>query len=240
MIRRITDISSLSGVSSPLLPLVYSDHRHVREDTDGVYIQEIDGNITLAISKRNGSANVLGVSDSWDKDELFSFISFAHISCITADIMLDESFSGYCLMEAPTAPSGNSCIKELSSRSSVDEYKTVHELLKSDGDDFSHWYPSFSAGINDGTGAGVYTSEEESCALCTAIYGGMGVVSGVFTKPQFRGMGKGRECVRGLLGVLYNMDVSHALLWCEDKNIAFYKKSGFSVAGKIFYREETE
>ena len=73
MIKKVTDINSLSGVLSPLLPLICGDFVYPYNDTDGAYIQ-LDENedITAVLSLKNGSATVVKINSSVDLKEIIT------------------------------------------------------------------------------------------------------------------------------------------------------------------------
>lgn len=237
MIGKLTDIGELSGVLSPLLPLIYCDFYSYTNDTDGVYVQEIDGEITLAFSLKNGSVNLSLLSEKWDKDEFVSFVNFTHTRYITADFKWDDISDSLCLMERETENLVSEKVTSITVQSTLNEYKNIHSLLGDKGDDFESWYVSFSGKVNSGKAFAVYTEDFHSCAVCTAVFNGTGVIAGVYTKEESRGKGYGKRAVSGLLGAMYNARVNKTLLWCEYKNIVFYEKLGFTRKGEIFYSE---
>jgi TatD DNase family protein len=99
------------------------------------------------------------------------------------------------------------------------------------------WYISFSGKVNSGNALAVYTEGFRSCAVCTAIFNDTGIIAGVYTNAEHRGKGYGKIAVSGLLDAMCGKGISSALLWCEDKNISFYEKIGFSRTGEIYYSE---
>lgn len=236
MIEKLTDIGRLSGVLSPLLPLIYCDYYSCVNEADGVYIQTIDGKDKLLISMRNGSVVITALADDWDRDELLSFIGFTHTAYVTADFQWDEDARPFNLMECEAINGGNNTIA-ITSQSTLNEYRSLHALLGEASDEFDGWYISFSGRVNTHRALAVYTEGFCSCALCTAIMGDTGVIAGVYTTPQYRGKGYGKVAVTGLVSALSDLGVSNVVLWCEDKNIPFYEKSGFTRKGEIYYSE---
>lgn len=237
MIGKLTDIGELSGVSSPLLPLIYCDFYSCSNDTDGVYIQTVDGDITLVLSLKNGSVSLSLLSDNWDKDELLSFVKFTHTGYITADFKWDDSVESFCLMERSSDNVSYNDVTVITPQSTVREYRNIHSLLGDAGDDFDSWYVQFSGKVNNGSAVAVYTEDFRSCAVCTAVSDGTGIVAGVYTDEQYRGKGYGKKVVSGLLSAMNSAGISDAVLWCEDKNIAFYENLGFTRKGEIYYSE---
>ena len=92
MIKKVTDINSLSGVLSPLLPLICGDFVYPYNDTDGAYIQ-LDENedITAVLSLKNGSATVVKMSSSVDINEIKIFLSFSCVTSFISDFPLKFS-----------------------------------------------------------------------------------------------------------------------------------------------------
>lgn len=237
MIVRLTDIGRLSGVSSPLLPLIYCDYYSCVNETDGVYVQTVDDEDTLLFSLRNGAVNLVCLSEKWDKDEFLSLTNFTHTRYVTADFKWDYSAEAYFLMEYCAEKPVSKKVTSITAQSTLNEYRNIHSLLSDEGDDFESWYVAFSSKINNGQALAVYTDDFRSCAVCTAIFDGVGVVAGVYTNTEHRGKGYGRSAVLGLLGAMNKANVRKAVLWCEDKNISFYEKSGFTRKGEIYYSE---
>lgn len=237
MIGKVTDIGRLSGVNSPLLPLIYCDFYTSVNETDGVYVQTVDDEDALLLSLRNGALNLVYLSDKWDKDEFLSFVNFTHTSYITSDFCWDSNTAELCLMMCKCYASDNKAVKVVNERSTLNEYRSIHSLLGDKNDDFDSWYVSFSGKINSKNAVAVYTEDFRSCAVCTAVMNDLGVIAGVYTDNEYRRRGYGKSAVRGLLNALYDMGTTASLLWCEDKNISFYEKSGFTRKGEIYYSE---
>ncbi len=237
MIGKLTDIGKLSGVYSPLLPLIYCDFYSCVNETDGVYVQTVDDEETLLFSLRNGAVNSVYLSDKWDKDEFLSFINFTHTSCVISDFRWDNNMSACCLMECNCYAQDENNTTVITPQSTLNEYRNIHSLLGDAEDDFDSWFTSFSGKVNSRRALAVYTEGFRSCAVCTAVMNNRGVIAGVYTDVGCRGKGYGRKAVQGLLSALCDMGISTALLWCEDKNIAFYEKLGFTCKGEIYYSE---
>lgn len=237
MIEKLTDIGELSGDQSPLLPLIYCDFHSCVNEIDGVYIQRVDGEITLAFSLKNSSVTLSLLSEKWDKDEFVSFVNFTHTRYVTADFKWDDTAESVCLMERCTENLISEKVISITAQSTLNEYRNIHSLLSDEGDDFESWYISFSGKVNSGKALAVYTEDFRSCAVCTAIFNDTGIIAGVYTNAEYRGKGYGKIAVSGLLGAMYKTNVKKALLWCEEKNISFYEKIGFSRIGEIYYSE---
>ena len=237
MIEKLTHIGELSGDQSPLLPLIYCDFHSCVNETDGVYIQRVDGEITLAFSLKNSSVTLSLLSEKWDKDEFVSFVNFTHTRYVTADFKWDGTAESVCLMERCTENLISEKVTSITAQSTLNEYRNIHSLLSDEGDDFESWYISFSGKVNSGNALAVYTEDFRSCAVCTAVFNDTGIIAGVYTNAEHRGKGYGKIAVSGLLDAMCGKGISSALLWCEEKNISFYEKIGFSRIGEIYYSE---
>lgn len=243
MIKKVTDINSLSGVSSPLLPLIYGDFIYPYNDTDGAYIQlDENGDITAVLSLKNGSAAVVKMSSSVDINEIKTFFSFSCVTSVISDFSLQLSNEKtYKLLMCTPDKKEEKETNNLSVESGVSEYKSVYGLLSQSGENFGNWYPVFSKKINNGFAEAVYKNVGGvfvSTATATAIYNDTAIISGVYTSLDFRNKGYASECVNGLLNQLYKSGVKRTYLWCENKNISFYKKLGFTVCGEVYCGDE--
>lgn len=243
MIKRVTDINSLSGVSSPLLPLIYGDYKFPYNDTDGAYIQlDENDNITAVLSLKNGSATVVKISSLVDINEIKTLFSFSCVTSVISDFSLDYGDEKtYTLLMCTPDEKDTNATRPITVESGVAEYKSVYSLLSQNGKNFDNWFPVFSKKINNGVAAAVYKTVDDaivSTAVCTAIYKETAIVSGVYTSDAFRNKGYASECVNGLLNQLYKSGVKKTYLWCENKNISFYNKLGFALCGEIYVREE--
>lgn len=234
MIEKLTDIGELSGDQSPLLPLIYCDFYTCINETDGVYIQTVEGEKALLFSLRNSTVTVSRLSDKYDSDEFMSFVNFTHTTHIIGDFMFSDRCEEFRLMSRKCDAISDDGFFVITPDSSVSEYRNIHSLLGEDGDDFGSWYIAFSRKVNSRNAVAVYTEDFRSCAVCTAVAKGVGVIAGVYTDREYRGMGYGKKAVEGLVYVLNGMNVSSALLWCTEENVSFYEKSGFSCIGKLY------
>lgn len=240
MIERVADFNSLSGVSSPLLPLLYVDFKFAENDIDGVYCQIIDGEKTVVFSLKSCCANVIKLSDNYEGDELKAFFNFAHIDNIVADFKFDDNLKDCVFMGISLKENDKTEVCVLSKTSVINDYKAVFSLLNG-GNNFDDWFPSFSKKINYGNGAAVYISENGisvSCAVSPAVFSDIGIIGGVFTEYAYRLEGYGSRSVKALLNTISSMGASKAYLWCEKCNEEFYKKLGFSNIGCLYIREE--
>lgn len=243
MIKKVTDTDSLSGVSSPLLPLICGDFLYPYNDTDGAYIQ-LDENedITAVLSLKNGSATVVRMSSSVDINEIKIFLSFSCVTSVISDFPLKFSNEKtYNLLTCVPDKKEENGTHNLSVESGVSDYKSVYGLLSQSGENFPDWYTVFSKKINNGFAEAVYKNVGGvlvSTATATAVYNDVAIISGVYTSLDFRNRGYASECVNGLLNQLYKSGVKKTYLWCENKNIPFYKKQGFALCGEVYCGDE--
>lgn len=239
MIGKISDIGELSGEKSPLLPLIYEDFYSCTRESDGVYIQSLEGEKTLLISCRNGFLTLVKLSDNWCEEELASFVSFLRGETVIADFKWCAESRPIPLMRCQPRCFEERGVYSLDATSCLTQYKNVFSLLGGDGDDFDAWYRGISLGINSGRRVAVYVGEDfKSTAVCNAILEDTAIISGVYTRSDCRLQGYGAKAVKGLLHKLYLRNITSAILWCEEKNVAFYEKIGFIRTGEIYYREE--
>ncbi|MBE6803099.1 MAG: GNAT family N-acetyltransferase [Ruminococcaceae bacterium] len=240
MIKKVTDNISLSGVSSPLLPLIYCDFIFNSGDTEGVYFQynENDG-ITSVFSLKNGCITLARVKDA-DLSELSMFFDFLGVSEIISDYPLDDSFEKIPLLETTARYENASDVSFLLETSKLSEYLGVYNLLNDSEGEFSGWYSNFSKKINSGVACGVYKVYDDSIVstvTATAIYDKTAIISGVFTNPLYRGKGYASRCVKAVINQLCKKNVEKVYLWCEEDKIPFYKKLGFKFSGQIYLRK---
>lgn len=242
MIKRVNDINILSGVSSPLFPLVYCDCNCAFKSGDGVFVQlSDDEEITALISLRNSTLTVIKITDNTDIAEIEEYIQFFGITSVISDFPINGTeYKRVQLMCCNSVKASDNTTRTLNVFSNLQEYKEIFNLLCGDGE-FSEWYPAFSGKVNKGLAVAVYKKSGDtvvSTAVCTAVFEQRAIISGVFTKPMSRGKGYGRECIHNLISRLSEKRVSEIYLWCEDKNIKFYKNNGFDLCGEIYVRED--
>lgn len=131
-------------------------------------------------------------------------------------------------------------VKEITPASRLGDYEKVFPLLSADGD-FNVWYPVFSRKVNNSFAYGVYAEEDGayvSCAIAPYASEKTAVIAGVYTDEAYRGKGYATQCVKALLNKLKNNGVDNTYLWCEHKNINFYKNIGFEMCGEVYVKEE--
>ncbi len=240
MIKSLTDLSDISG-ALPLMSVIQTDLRFACADCEGIFCQEINEEKTLVLSLRGETATICRLSGNADIEELSLFLNFRQVKNVLSDFFFDGcSFEKRAVLKAETqyAPCEN--ISTLSVASSIKDYKDVFQLLSHRGE-FEAWYPPFCRKVNNLYACGVYLSADSipvSCAVAPFIFGGVGIVAGVFTDEKYRNKGFASRCVRALLSDLKSKGVEKAYLWCEDKNIKLYESIGFSVCGQIYVKKE--
>ncbi|MBQ8183249.1 MAG: GNAT family N-acetyltransferase [Clostridia bacterium] len=242
MINRVTDINNLSGVSSPLLPLIYGDFDFSVNDTDGAYIQyDTQGEMLCAFSLKNGSATVLK-SGNVNVEELEAFFGFLDVCDVISDFPFGfQNEKALPVLSLNNLSGKNTLTRILTSESTLNEYSEIYDLLNKDSDNFPQWYSVFSKKINNSKAVAAYKcvdGKAVSTAVSTAVYGENAVISGVFTHREYRHKGFASECVLSVLNELNKLNTESAFLWCENDKTDFYKKLGFSSAGQVYIRKE--
>ncbi len=240
MIKKVTDKINLSGVSSPLLPLIYCDFTFNSGGTEGVYFQYNENNeITSVFSLKNGCITLVRVKDL-DFSELSMFFDFTGVTEVLSDYPFNDSCERLPLLKAFTRSESDFEVDALSETSKSGEYLNVYKLLNEADGDFSCWYSNFSKKINSSVAFGVYKIVDDcvvSTATATAVYDNNAVISGVFTNDLYRGKGYASECVKAIINELYKHNVSRIYLWCKENKIPFYEKLGFKQCGEIYLRK---
>lgn len=241
MIKKTYQFTDTDGGFPPFLSVIYTDFLFARGASDGVYIQEIDGERTLLFSLRGVTATICRLNAKADTQELSSFLEFQGIKNILSDFCFDDIYleERTVLKITPEYEPLDSTVA-ITPLSSLSDYERVFNLLSRNGS-FEAWYPLFSTKINKGFSCGVYMVENSvsvSCAVAPFVYENSGVIAGVFTDEKHRNKGYATRCVRSLLSELQRKSIKEVYLWCEDKNIKFYENIGFSLYGKIYVKKE--
>lgn len=240
MIKRITDLSDIRG-TQPLMSVIQTDFCFPINDSDGVYVQLVEGEKTLVLSLRGVTANICRLSQNVDAQELVSFLNFRQVSNILSDFFfVGADLKKRAVLKASAQGENAENVTVLSSASRLGDYENVFKLLSPEGS-FDAWYPAFSRKVNSSRGCGVYLTHNNipvSCAVSPFICGEIGVVAGVFTDKNHRRKGYATICVKALLSELKNKNVKTTYLWCEDKNIKLYENIGFYVCGEIYVKKE--
>lgn len=241
MIEKLTDTGKLSGVLSPLLPLLYADFYYPCSDVDGVYEQHSDGVTQSFISVKNCHATVVVVDDKADYDELDSFLSFLHIDSVLSNRRYSHGLAELSVMQGQTAAYLMDELVVSSPRWKMGQFRSLYNLLAENEQGFDNWYPDFSRRVNDGFAYSVCIGEAESfvsCAVAPCVHNETAIVAGVYTTEALRGKGKATLCLKGLLNELHNQGVKKVFLWCKQDKVMFYEKAGFYAIGNVYIREE--
>lgn len=243
MITRITDFKCLSGVSSPLLPLVYSSFCYPQNECDGAFLQTDEkGNVNSLFSLSGNSVVLISIVDG-DFDELRSFFSFFKVKYITSQMHIDcfcASFEKHPLMQVKGNPQCKADCGSLTSSSSLSEYKSVHTLVGDNENKFEDWFPVFSKKINNENGFATYFEADGkmvSTAVAPFICGDCAVIAGVATDVAFRRRGFASLCVSSLVNTLVSKEKNNIFLWCKESLIPFYEFAGFTLCGNIYIGE---
>lgn len=242
MIKRITDFDSLSGVSSPLFPLIFSDCMFTEEEYGGEFAQyNENGDITAIFSALNGCVNFFA-TEKTDYSEISDFFAFSGIKEITSDALLPimKNASEYDFL---TYQGDFSIIDEcenLSPYSSLGDYKNIYGLLCENGENFDDWFLRLSKKINNNSALAVFCEENgEVVSVLTvpAVLKNSAVIAGVATKTEYRRKGYASKCVNSAVSQLFSCGVDEIGLWCGKENIPFYEKNGFIKKSKIYVGE---
>lgn len=241
MIKKMYQITDIDGGFPPFLSVINTDNLFARGASDGVYIQEIDGERTLLFSLRGVTATICRLNAKADTQELSSFLDLQGIKNVLSEFFFEEiSLEERAVLKiTPEYELTNDAIS-ITTSSKLSEYKNIFNLLSRNGS-FEAWYPLFSTKMNKGFSCGVYMIENSvsvSCAVAPFVYENSGVIAGVFTDENYRNKGYATRCVRSLLSELQRKNIKEVYLWCEDKNIKFYENIGFSLYGKIYVKKE--
>ena len=243
MIEKITDFESLSGVLSPLLPLIFADGCFSRNDLDGAFLQRGEnGEVQAVFSLKNTCVTLVLISDE-GIEEIEKFFGF----CGATEILSNKPLSKLC--KNPTAlnllefdgkfEEENICMS-ISSKSTISEYQDIYNVVFKDGNNFGNWFPEFSKKINSFNAFATYFKVNEntvSTAISPAVYESNAIIAGVYTLEEHRNKGYASVCVKALLNELNKNKLSKIYLWCEDKNIEFYNKLNFLNIGKLYFGE---
>lgn len=242
MIKRVTDINSLSGVNSPLFPLIYADFKYSVSESDGVFIQEIDDKSTLVLSLKGNALTCIKLTDEYDTEELSSFILFWSVSHIISDFEIQNNDMKSCvLMDCKPETKSVSSVNILSPMSGLDDYKSVFSVLSMNDSSFDNWFPVFSRKINNRDAIGVFYVENKvsvSTAIVPYIHRDCAVLAGVSTNEKYRNRGFASHCVNAVINECKNKNINKLYLWCHADKKNFYENFGFTVCGEVYVKEE--
>ena len=90
MIEKLTDFGILSGVSSPLLPLIHTEGLFTQNDLDGVFVQTNSSGEMLSVFSLKNTCVTLHLNEEYDLDELRSFFAFGSVTEILSDRPVTE------------------------------------------------------------------------------------------------------------------------------------------------------
>lgn len=241
MIKKINDLSGISGGDPSLMPVIKTDFKFPCGDSDGVFCQEIEGEKTLVLSLRGVTATICGLSENADVEELKAFLSFRQIKNILSDFCFEKSvLEKRAVLKVTPCDTLSENVTVLTPASRLSDYENVFDLLSENGV-FEAWYPAFSRKVNNMCACGVYMCENSapiSCAVAPFVCEETGIIAGVYTDENHRMKGSATRCVKSLLAELKSKNIKTAYLWCEDKNIKFYENAGFSIVSEIYVKKE--
>lgn len=243
MIEKITDFGSLSGVSSPLLPLIFADGFCSRNEYDGAFLQKAEsGELQAVFSLKNTCITLLLVNDN-GAEELGDFFSF----CGVTEILSDKPVTHFCnnqkelnFFEFLGELADDYNCQTLTPKSIISEYRDVYNVVSEHGNNFENWFPEFSKKINSSNAFATYLKVNEntvSVAISPAVYENTAIIAGVFTLNDYRNKGYASKCVKSLVSEMKRNNISKIYLWCEDKNIQFYNNLNFKYIKKIYFGE---
>ncbi len=243
MIKKLTDFNDLSGVLSPLLPLIYVDFEFNNTETDGAFIQLDEKNEIVAVfSLKNGCATLIKLSGNIDVEELEGFFSFLSVdSCLSDTSVFPNKEKILPLLQKNIRQKARSNSFVLDEHSHFSQYKDVYDLLNENGDNFLEWFTVTGKKVSNKKALAIYKCENRtpiSVAFATAIYKGYAIISGVSTVESCRRKGYASKCVRELSDELGGRGIKSVYLWCEEYNLPFYEKLGFFNVGNVFVRED--
>ena len=243
MIKKLTDFNDLSGVLSPLLPLIYVDFEFKNTETDGAYVQTDEKNEIVAVfSLKNGCATLIKLGGIIDVEELEGFFSFLSVdSCLSDSSIFSDKEKMLPLLQKNIRQKARSDSFVLDEHSRLSQYKDVYDLLNENGDNFLEWFTVTGKKVSNKKALAIYKCEDKipvSVAFATAIYKGKAIISGVSTVENYRKRGYASKCVRELSDELGGRGISSVYLWCEEHNLPFYEKIGFFDIGNVFIRED--
>ena len=243
MIEKITDFGSLSGVSSPLLPLVFADGCFSQNDLDGAFLQRTENGEIQAVFSLKNTCVALVLLNCNATEELEKFFCFCGVSEILSDtsvMQFSKTQKELNLLEFCKAYGEDNDCLSLNRQSTIGEYQGVYKLVFEEGNNFEKWFPEFSKKVNSFNSFATYLKVNDniiSAAISPAVYKNTAVIAGVFTLKEYRNQGYAGKCVKALLKELRENNICHIYLWCEDNNLKFYENLGFKNIGKIYCGE---
>ncbi len=240
MIKRVTDINTLSGVNSPLFPLIHTDFYYPSCDSDGVFEGVFEDKREFILSLKNGTATIVKTDGITDMEELNTFLSFWGVKSVISDFKLHENGRKYPLLMKTTSHEDTQGVEKLSSFSKFADYEEICSLLNSNGGNFSQWFSSFSRKINKNDSICTFLrvgQKIKSLCIVNSIFRDKAIISGVATSFEYRNKGYAAKCLKEALNELYKRDIKICFLWCETSVLPFYEKLGFKIITEIYIEE---
>lgn len=243
MIKEIKTIEEFSGVSSPLIPRIFSAFKY-KTGSDNAWRQVDDENNTIALVSSVDGNFTLIASEQTYIEEIEEFLQFFGCKSLTSNVKLTSSAKSYSLMKF-VGNENEKCDERftiLNVASTVSAYRGYHAALFMDmDDDFDNWYCDFSRKIINNDAKAVALNQFEiylSIATAPMIFENTAIISGVYTLRGFRNRGYSKVTIYKLIEELKKDNVTEIYLWCEKELEEFYKKLGFEKTGYIY--SETE
>jgi GNAT superfamily N-acetyltransferase len=243
MIKEIKTIEEFSGVSSPLIPRIFSAFKY-KTGSDNAWRQVDDeGNTIALVSSVDGNFTLIASEQTYI-EEIEEFLQFFGCKSLTSNVKLASSAKSYSLMKF-VGDENEKCDERftiLNVGSTVSAYRGYHAVLFMDmGDDFDNWYCDFSRKIINNDAKAVALNQFEiylSITIAPMIFENTAIISGVYTLRGFRNRGYSKATVYKLIEELKKDNITEIYLWCEKELEEFYKKLCFEKTGYIY--SETE
>ncbi len=243
MIKEIKTIEEFSGVSSPLIPRIFSAFKY-KTGSDNAWKQVTEtGVITALLSSVDGNFTLISTPQT-DFDEIKEFLQFFGCQSLISNVPLTVFSKTYSLFKFCGAEDFKCdfSFSRLDNSSTAKQYKSFASLLFFEEQfDFNNWYCDFSRKIvNNDAKAIALNNLEKILSIATApmIYKNTAIISGVFTLKEFRNHGYSKVTIYKLIKELKNDNVTEIYLWCEKALEDFYNKLGFIKTGDIYIETE--
>lgn len=244
MIRKLGCSDNLSGVDTPLFPLIYVNYNIVSFNSNGVYGQfNGDNRLVFLISIKGEEAILKSIGD-YNAEEINYFLKMMNISSVISDTIyenIDVSFKEYNLLKLGAIKKIQDNYAEFLQFDSVaEDYIGVFSLFSDDEKAFPEWYADFGKKVMISCSVAGYVKDREkivSAALVSGVFEKQAVISGVYTREEYRNRGLAGECVTAVTDKLLSMGVTDIYLWCEDSKLDFYKRLGYKKTSQIYIGE---
>ncbi len=240
MIKRVTDINTLSGVKSPLFPLIFTDFHYPSCDSDGVFEGVYNDNREFVFLLKNSTATIVKTGDITETEELDTFLSFWDVKSIISDFKLYENGIKHPLLMKNTSFENTDGVENLSTFSKFSDYEAIYSLLNSNGDNFPQWFSSFSRKINKNDAFCAFLREEKrikSLCVVNSVFKDKAIISGVATGFDCRNKGYASRCINKALNELHKRNIKTCFLWCDTLVLPFYERLGFKKITDIYIEE---